>query len=109
MEEFLYFLLHLNNHRYHRNYATKTVQQPILNFFHLFRNPTPSSSDLPKWQPAKNIPVSYYRIGNANFPGKSLFGNENGGIFQDRADFWYRIGAHLPARDTEKVVNRDEL
>lgn len=73
------------------------------------RNPTPASSNLPKWTPTNRAPVTFYRIGNANYPGKALFGMEDGGIFQDRADFWRHIGAHLPSRDTETIPKKDEL
>lgn len=49
--------------------------------------------------------MNYYRIGNLNFEGKAVFGNEDGGIFEDRAKFWRDLGAHLPAAHT----NKDEL
>lgn len=49
--------------------------------------------------------MNYYRIGNLNFEGKAVFGNEDGGIFEDRAKFWRDLGAHLPAAHTKK----DEL
>lgn len=26
-----------------------------------------------------------------------MFGNENGGLFEERAKFWRELGAHLPA------------
>lgn len=75
-------------------------------FIHLFyRNPTPSSSKLPKWETANSFPLNYYRIGNSNHDGKPLFGMETDGVFHDRAIFWRKIGAHLPARSFLK----DEL
>lgn len=70
-----------------------------------FRNPTPESSDLPKWHTTNDFPVQYYRIGNWNFDNKPMFGMENDGIFHERAEFWRKIQAHLPARSTIK----DEL
>lgn len=40
-----------------------------------------------------------------NFDGKPLFGNENGGMFEERAKFWRELGAHVPAAQAKK----DEL
>lgn len=66
------------------------------------RNPTPDNSNLPKWKATNNFPLKYYRIGNYKFPGERMVGMESGGIFADRADFWRKIGAHLPARNSAK-------
>lgn len=70
----------------------------------MYRNPTPDSGHLPKWEPANGFPLKYYRIGNLNHDGKPLFGMEIDGVFQDRAEFWREIGAHLPTRSL-----KDEL
>lgn len=74
-------------------------------FYRPFRNPTPKSSYLPKWKKLKEFPINYYRIGNLNFENKPMFGNEYGGMFEDRAKFWRELGAHLPAAN----VKKDEL
>ncbi|XP_055308049.1 juvenile hormone esterase isoform X2 [Sitodiplosis mosellana] len=82
----------------------KAITQLWVNFART-GNPTPDSSDLPKWEKANGFPLKYYRIGNTNHYGKPLFGMEVDGIFHDRANFWREIGAHLPTRSLEK----DEL
>lgn len=41
-----------------------------------------------------------------NFEGKPVFGNENGGMFEERAKFWRDLGAHVPASAHHK---KDEL
>ncbi|XP_031633819.1 venom carboxylesterase-6-like isoform X1 [Contarinia nasturtii] len=56
-------------------------------------NPTPDSSHLPKWTETKELPLNFYRLGNLHFDGKPMFGNENGGIFEERAKFWREINA----------------
>lgn len=73
------------------------------------RNPTPDSSDLPKWETANGFPLKYYRIGNTNHNGKPLFGMEVDGIFHDRATFWREIGAHLPTHSLQYSIGKDEL
>lgn len=72
-------------------------------FLHFFadRNPTPDTSNLPKWHSTQEFPLNYYRIGNTNHDGKPMFGMEEG-LFDDRARFWREIGAHLPARSNAK-------
>lgn len=69
-----------------------------------FRKPTPDSSDLTKWTPTKGFPLDYYRIGHAHDAKKPLLGMETG-LFDNRAEFWRDLGAHLPARHGTK----DEL
>lgn len=68
-------------------------------------NPTPDTTLLPKWEKANGFPLKYYRIGNSNHNGKSLLAMEIDGIFNDRANFWRKIGAHLPRHS----LGRDEL
>ncbi|XP_031627736.1 venom carboxylesterase-6 [Contarinia nasturtii] len=82
----------------------KAITQLWVNFAST-GNPTPDSSDLPKWEEANGFPLKYYRIGNSNHNGKSLIGMEIDGIFHDRANFWRQIGAHLPTR----IFEKDEL
>ena len=60
---------------------------------------------MPKWDKLNGFPINYYRIGNWHFENKTMFGNENGGILEDRATFWRFLGAHLPAVHLKK----DEL
>lgn len=71
----------------------------------LYRNPTPDSSYLPKWEQTNGFPLNYYRFGNWNFGTKSMFGMENGGLFEDRAKFWRELSAFLPSKHLEN----DEL
>lgn len=59
------------------------------------RDPTPSSSYLPKWEKTNGFPLNYYRIGNWHFENSSLFGMENNGLFEDRAKFWRELNAFL--------------
>lgn len=59
------------------------------------RNPTPASSQLPKWNKALGFPISYYRIGNYHFEDKPMIGMETGGLFEDRAQFWRDIHTNL--------------
>lgn len=56
------------------------------------------------WDEINEFPIDYYRIGNYNFEDKSLIGMESGGLFEDRAQFWREINAHLP-----KTHIQDEL
>ncbi|XP_031628536.1 liver carboxylesterase 1-like [Contarinia nasturtii] len=60
-------------------------------------NPTPESSNLPKWIEAKEFPLRYYRFGNLNFDGKPMFGMEENGIFEERTKFWREIEAFQPS------------
>lgn len=80
-----------------------------MRFYHVkfveYRNPTPDSSYLPKWEQTNRFPLNYYRIGNSNFEGKSMFGMEYDGLFEDRATFWRELGAFLPSEKSSK----DEL
>lgn len=68
-----------------------------------FSNPTPESSQLPKWHEAKEFPVNYYRLGNLNFDSKPMFGTEKGGIFEERAKFWRELGTHLLSSKPKKT------
>lgn len=70
-----------------------------------YRNPTPESSYLPKWEKTNGFPLNFYRIGNWNFETKPMFGMEDDGLFEDRAKFWRELKAFLPASHTIK----DEL
>ncbi|XP_031616881.1 cholinesterase 2-like, partial [Contarinia nasturtii] len=65
-------------------------------------NPTPESSNLPKWIEAKEFPLRYYRFGNLNFDGKPMFGMEENGIFEERTKFWREIEAFLPSTHSQK-------
>lgn len=40
-----------------------------------------------------------------------MFGMESGGLFEDRAQFWRDLGAHLPTNvnDVKESPSRDEL
>ncbi|XP_031636223.1 venom carboxylesterase-6-like [Contarinia nasturtii] len=60
-------------------------------------NPTPESSNLPKWVEAKEFPLNYYRLGNLNYDGKPMFGMERHGIFEERTKFWREIEAFQPS------------
>lgn len=66
-----------------------------------YRNPTPESSNLPKWQTANEVPVNYYRIGRLHFESKPLFGMESGGLFDERTKFWRELGANKPTNHTD--------
>lgn len=57
---------------------------------------TPDSSHFPKWSEVEELPLNYYRLGNLHFDGKTIFGRENGGIFEERAKFWREINAFSP-------------
>lgn len=66
------------------------------------RNPTPASSHLPKWEEVNGFPVNYYRIGNSHFEDKAMFGMEDGGIFEDRTEFWREINSLMPEEQTSQ-------
>lgn len=70
--------------------------------FHFRRQPTLDDSKLPKWDEATSYPVKYLRIGNKDQESSELIKMEKG-LLQERADFWYEIGAHLPAKTDVKV------
>lgn len=71
----------------------------------MHRNPTPKSSYLPKWEKTKGFPLNFYRIGNWNFDTNSMFGMEDGGLFEERAKFWRELGAFSPVNQ----MTKDEL
>lgn len=77
-------------------------------FVALYRNPTPThanhdNKDLVEWKPTTRYPVNYLRIGNKDVKHRPLIQMETG-LLQERADFWMKIGSHLPSRKP-----RDEL
>lgn len=86
-----------------RNFTSIHLSRVARNNMFSHRNPTPSSSKLPKWQPTSKFPLNYYRIGNQN-EDKPFIAMETG-LYEDRARFWREIGAHLPAN----VRQKDEL
>lgn len=91
-----------------KNSSIQNISLYLHNIYHhvefRFRNPTPESSYLPKWEKAETFPVSYFRIGNFHFEGKPTFGMDSGWIF-DRIKFWREIDPHLPTNHLRK----DEL
>lgn len=48
------------------------------------------------WKPAKGYPLDYLRIGNKDHDGQPLIAMENG-LMDERAEFWRKLKAHLPA------------
>lgn len=79
-----------------RNFNVSKNQQSFLYIeYYRFRNPTPDSSYLPKWNQINHFPINYYRLGNLNFEGRPIIGMENeDGLFEDRAKFWRHLGLH---------------
>lgn len=70
-----------------------------------YRNPTPESSPLPKWDTTTAFPLNYYRIGNSNFEDKPIVGMEHSGLFENRAKFWRQLLSHVP----QQLAKKDEL
>ncbi|XP_055911613.1 venom carboxylesterase-6 [Eupeodes corollae] len=66
-------------------------------------DPTPASSDLPKWNPTKTYPVDFVRIGNQDHENWQLLSFEKG-LLQERVDFWNDLKPHIPAN-----LFKDEL
>lgn len=64
------------------------------------------SSQLPQWNQVEGLPANYFRIGNLHFEDQPRFGMENGGIFEDRAQFWREI--HSSLRSNEATADFTE-
>lgn len=73
-------------------------------FLVFFRNPTPASSDLPKWDKVNEIPANYYRIGNLHYEDKPLIGMESGGFFGERKKLWRDLNIYT---DTDHAENQE--
>lgn len=63
----------------------------------VFRNPTPDSSDLPKWDATNAIPANFYRIGNLHYEDRPLIAMETGGFFEERKQLWRDLNIHADA------------
>lgn len=86
--------------------AAKTDFNPLIDFirknihflsFFFFSNPTPESSDLPKWDKVNRLPGNYYRIGNLHYENKPLLGMESGGFFEKRKELWRELNIYTEA------------
>lgn len=66
-------------------------------------NPTPPNSGFPEWKPVEKYPLRYAHIGSKDHDNWSVLQNREG-FFEERANFWRGLGAHLPAKSS-----RDEL
>lgn len=58
------------------------------------------------WEPTTDYPVKYLRIGTKDRGAEDPLVSMETGLIQDRADFWFKLRAHGPAKVGEI---KDEL
>lgn len=54
------------------------------------------------WKPTKGYPLDYLRIGNVNEEDDQPFIAMENGLMDERAEFWRKLQAHLPAKKLYK-------